>query len=431
MVNRRGNYPTMYGLADCNSFYVSCELLFRPDLRGKAVVVLSNNDGCVVSRNKEAKALNIPMAVPAYQIKDLIDQKQVEFFSSNYELYGDMSNRVMNMLSDYSPEIEIYSVDEAFLNLTGFELYNLKEYGREIVQNISKGTGIPISLGIGPTRTLAKLANNFAKKYPRYQGACVIDSEEKRIKALQLTDIGDVWGIGRRHRKFLEKYDIKTAYDFTQMSGTWVKQKMTIIGERTWKELQGISCMEIDAITAPRKSICTSRMFGVPINDLGNLSAAVSVYASLCAEKLRRQQSCASSLFVFTHISRFREDQPHYSNSRFIELPVPTNITSEIVHYALLGLQEIFREGFKYKKAGVIITGVVPDNTIQQDLFDNMNREKHIRLMKVIDKLNFGYNQNTLVLANQIGERKWKIKQDRLSPCYTTRLSDILLVKGK
>lgn len=419
----------MIALVDCNNFYASCERAFNPNWNNRPVVVLSNNDGCVIARSNEAKALGIKMGVPAYQIKNEIERYGIGVFSSNYTLYGDMSNRVMTMLSSYSPNIEVYSIDECFLDFSGFERYDLKEYGEDIVRAVTKGTGIPVSMGIAPTKTLAKVANKFAKKYKGYKGVCIIDTEEKRIEALKRTEIGDVWGIGHRYTKRLALYGVSTAYDFAQMPKAWVRQQMTVVGERTWKELNGEPCIDLELVTPDKKQICTSRAFGEAISEIEGLEEAVSSYASICAGKLRKQRSCAQALMVFIHTNNFREDQPQYFQNCVVKLPVPTNNTPEIVHYALIALRNIYRKGYFFKKAGVIIIDIVPDSAIQQNLFDNVDRERQKKLMKVVDRLNSGFNRNNLTLAVQGGRRKWKLKQELLSPCYTTRLSDIINIK--
>lgn len=420
---------TMIALVDCNNFYASCERAFNPNWNNRPVVVLSNNDGCVIARSNEAKALGIKMGVPAYQIKNEIERYGIGVFSSNYTLYGDMSNRVMTMLSSYSPNIEVYSIDECFLDFSGFERYNLKEYGEEIVRTVSKGTGIPVSMGIAPTKTLAKVANKFAKKYKGYKGVCIIDTEEKRIEALKRTEIGDVWGIGHRYTKRLALYGVSTAYDFAQMPKAWVRQQMTVVGERTWQELNGEPCIDLELVTPDKKQICTSRAFGEAISEIEGLEEAVSSYASICAGKLRKQRSCAQALMVFIHTNNFREDLPQYFQNCVVKLPLPTNNTPEIVHYALIALRNIYRKGYFFKKAGVIIIDIVPDSAIQQNMFDNVDRERQKKLMKVVDRLNSGFNRNNLTLAVQGGRRKWKLKQELLSPCYTTRLSDIINIK--
>lgn len=404
---------------DCNNFYASCERVFNPSLNGKPVVVLSNNDGCVIARSNEAKALGVPMGAPAYQIRELVEKHGVAVFSSNYTLYGDMSARVMSILSSLAPEIEVYSIDEAFVNLDGITDY--QSLGRIIVNKVYKDTGIPVSLGIAPTRTLAKMANKFAKKYPAYQRVCCIDTEEKREKALRLFAIGDVWGIGRRQAAKLEKEGVKTACDFTQLPNSWVRKYMTVVGERTWKELRGIPCIT-ENIT-PRKQICTSRSFGQMIENIEQMDEAVSTFASICAKKLREQNGYAVSLLVFIQTNRFRDDLPQYWKSVSVNLPVPTDDTQEIVHYALTGLRSIFLKGYHYKKAGVIITEITYN--IQRNLFDMIDRDKRNRLMNAVDSIN-GMHGKSVQLAIQGNGTSWKLKQEQLSKHYTTDLGEII-----
>lgn len=416
----------MFGLVDCNNFYASCERVFNPSLNGKPIVVLSNNDGCVIARSNEAKVLGIKMGVPAYQIKDLVKQYDVAVFSSNYVLYGDMSGRVMSMLAELAPEIEVYSIDEAFLNLEGIQ--DLQTLGSKIVRQVTRGTGIPVSAGIAPTKTLAKVANKFAKKYLAYNRLCIIDTEDKRTKALQLTDIGDVWGIGRKQAAKLKKQGVKTAYDFTQLPGSWVRKNMTVTGERTWKELRGISCIDMETAPPAKKQICTSRSFGKMVEDIDTMSEAIATHASACAKKLRQQKSYAMSLMVFIHTNNFREDLPQYWKNTIIKLPVPTSDTLEIVHYALEGLKSIFMPGYQYKKAGVIITEIV--TSAQLGLFDTVDREKREKLMQAIDKVN-GEHRHLVKLAVQGNGRDWKLKQEQLSKRYTTDINEILTIKCK
>ena len=420
----------MFGLIDCNNFYASCERVFNPLLNGKPIVVLSNNDGCVIARSTEAKALGIPMGEPAYKLKELIETNQVHVFSSNYVLYGDMSNRVMNSIASFVPEMEIYSIDEVFLLLEGFENIDLKKFGEKIVRTVVRNTGIPVSLGIAPTKTLAKVANKFAKKYKNYKGVCIIDTDDKREKALKLTKIGDVWGIGRQYSKKLQYYSINTAWDFTQRTKSWVRQTMGVVGERTWLELNGTPCIEMDRPTT-KKSICTSRSFGEKLTELAPISEAVANFAASCAEKLRKQQSLASVIMVFIHTNPFATNQPQYSNQMVLQLPVPTNDTTELIDYALRGLKSIFKEGYRYKKAGVIIAEIVQERPLQGDLFDIRNREKFNKVMHVMDNLNESYGRQKVKIAAQGFDRKWKLKNEKLSPCYTTKLDDVLLVKAE
>lgn len=420
----------MYGLLDCNNFYASCERVFNPSLNGRPVVVLSNNDGCVIARSAEAKALGIPMAEPAYKLKELIEKNQIHVFSSNYVLYGDMSQRVMNTIASFVPDMEIYSIDEAFLLFDGFENIDLKTYGEKIVRSTSRNTGIPVSLGIAHTKTLAKAANRFAKKYPDYKGVCVIDTEEKREKALKLLNIGDVWGIGRQYSKKLEYYSVNTAWDFTQRTKSWVRHTMGVVGERTWLELRGTPCIEMDRSTS-KKSICTSRSFGERLTELAPVSEAVANFAASCAEKLRKQRSLASVLMVFIHTNPFATNQPYYSKQMVVELPVPTNDTTELIHYALSGLKSIFAEGYKFKKAGVIVSEIVPERPLQTSLFDTRDREKFNKIMGVMDNLNASYGKQKIKVAAQGFDRKWKLKNEKLSPCYTTKLGDVMVVKAE
>lgn len=419
----------MYALVDCNNFYASCERLFNPSLNGVPIVVLSNNDGCVIARSNEAKALGIPMGEPAFKMKEVIEEHGVAVFSSNYTLYGDMSARVMQTLQTFVPDMEVYSIDEAFLNFHGFEHLDLAAFGRKIVRVTTKNTGIPVSIGIAPTKTLAKVANKFAKKYKGYKGACVIDTEEKRIKALQKFDIRDVWGIGRRYGKLLEYHGVHTAYDFTERSASWVRKNMTVVGERMWNELKGIPCIELENQPSAKKQICTSRSFGSKLTRIEDVAEAVANHAASCAAKLRRQKSCAAGMLVFIMTNPFAERDPQYVNSRHFKLSVPTSDSGEIIAHAHRLLEEIFRPGYAYKKAGVIITEIVPDAPIQADLFDRVDRDRQKRLMKAIDALNDGFGTNKVRSAAQGYSKKWKLKNEQLSPCYSTKLTDIIEVR--
>jgi len=419
----------MYALVDCNNFYASCERVFNPALNGKPVVVLSNNDGCVIARSQEAKDIGIAMGVPAYQVEPLIKTHNVAVFSSNYQLYGDMSARVHATLAEFAPEIEIYSIDEVFIRLSGMENFDLKQFGTKVVRTTTKNTGIPVSMGIAPTKTLAKLANRFAKKNKGYKGVCLIDTDEKRIKALQLTDVADIWGIGRQTAKKLVKVGVKTAYEFTQLPRAWVRKNMTVVGERTWCEMHGEPCIELETIPPDKQQICTSRSFGKMVEDLPTLTEAVSTYADSCAKKLRKQKSCAAALMVFIHTNNFREDLPQYFKNSVVHLPVATSSTLEIAQYAIRELKRIYRPNFLYKKAGVIILEIVPETSVQGNLFDTVDRDKHKRLMKAIDQLSDRFGKDKMKLASQGNGQKWKLRQEKLSPCYSTKISDIITVK--
>ncbi len=419
----------MFALVDCNNFYASCERAFNPSLNGRPVVVLSNNDGCVIARSNEAKLVGIKMGEPAFKIEPLLKKYNVAAFSSNYTLYGDMSQRVMNTLAGFSPEIEIYSIDEAFLDLTGFQNFNLEDYARKIKIITTKNTGIPVSVGIAQTKTLAKVANHFGKKRPEHKGIYVIDSDEKRIASLKQFEIGDVWGIGRQYSKLLIKYGINTAFDFTQASEKWVKQNLSVVGVRTQKELLGIPCVQMDLSNPAKKEIRNARSFGQMQTELHVIAEAVSNFASRCAYKLRKQKTCANILIVFIHTNQHRQDLKQYASSRVIHLPTATNSTIEIVHYANIALKSIFKEGYLYKKAGVMVSGIVSEFGLQTSLFDDVDREKHKTIMNSIDSLNHLYGKDKVRLAAQGNKKRWKLRQEKLSPSYTTNWNDIITVK--
>lgn len=417
----------MFALVDCNNFYASCERVFRPDLIGKPVVVLSNNDGCVIARSNEAKALGIPMGAPAFEYQALFDENNVHVFSANFALYGDMSQRVMEVLGEYSPDMEIYSIDEAFLKLTGFERYDLQDYGNQMRRKVTKWTGIPISVGIAPTKALAKVANRIAKKFPEQtNGVYIIDSEEKRIKALKWLQVEDVWGIGRQHTKRLNAIGVKTAYDFTQLDEVWVKRHLTIVGLRLKYDLQGIPTIELEDVQ-PKKNIATTRSFDKNYTEFSQLQERVSTFAVSCAEKLRRQHSCCNSLMVFIHTNGHRKDLPQYSRNIVVKLPYPTNSSIELSKFAIQALKRIFKSGYRYKKAGVIIQDFTPENATQLTFFENSD-SRHVPLMQVMDRLNASYGQQKVRLGSQDTKRIWKMKQERLSPRYTTKLSDIITI---
>lgn len=421
----------LFGLADCNNFFVSCERVFRPDLNGKPVVVLSSNDGCVISRSNEAKALGIKMGVPLFQIRKEVEKYGIALFSSNYVLYGDMSRRVMSLLSCYTPKLDQYSIDESFLDFSDMgDTEYLRRYGQEIVKAVAKGTGIPISLGIAPTRTLAKVASKFAKKYKGYHGCCIIDNDEKRQKALDLFEVGDVFGIGRKMKEKLTKYGIRTAADFTRLDGEWVKSAFSITGYRTWRELQGKACISLDELPA-KKSICVSRSFaGEGISDKHKLEEAVANFASECARKLREQNTICRQMTIFAFTSRFRTDLPQDFINNNITLEIGTNDSSEIIKSAIDGLRACYRTGdFAYKKAGVILWDIVSANAVQGNLFDKRDRNKISTLQNVIDDINRRDGKGTVRNAIQ-GDSLLSIKREHLSPLYTTDINEILVVKG-
>jgi len=414
----------MYALIDCNNFYASCERAFNPSLVGKPVVVLSNNDGCVIARSNEAKALGVPMGTPAFEYKYLFERHNVAVFSANFALYGDMSNRVMSILSDYSPNQEIYSIDECFLDLSNM-LVDLHEHGLKMRKQVLQWTDIPVSVGIAPTKALAKVANRIAKKFTvRTGGSYVIDSEEKRIKALKWLDVEDVWGIGRRNAKKLTAIGVKTAYDFSLLSKTWVLNNMTIVGVRLQDDLNGIPTLEMEPVEL-KQSIATTRTFENDYRKFDEVKERVCTFAVTCAEKLRQQHSLCTKLEVFIQSNRFREEDAQYANSVVVKLPFPTSSSIELAGFAVQGLRAIFKTGIGYKRAVVVLMGFVQNNEYQQSLFFNSN-PKHAPLMAAIDNLNDKFGTKVRLAA--MDKKTHKMRQERLSPKYTTSLKEIINV---
>jgi DNA polymerase V len=416
----------MFALVDCNNFYASCERIFNPTLNGKPIVVLSNNDGCVIARSNEAKPF-VPMGAVAFQYKEIFSQNKINIFSSNYALYGDMSNRVMNTLQEFTPDIEIYSIDEAFLQFVGFENYDLNDYGMTIRQRVKKIVGMPVSIGIAPTKALSKVANKIAKKFTdRTNGVYVIDTEEKRRKALKWTKIEDVWGVGRQISKRLQTIKVFTAYDFTQLADEYVRTKFSIVELRLKHELEGKQRLFLDEV-ANKKAIATTRSFEKTIADMDYLKERVSTFAVSCAEKLRKQNSHCNLLTVFLQTNRFNDAQSQYSNSIVVKLPYATNSSITLSQFAIKGLEAIYRKGFYFKKAGVIVSGLTPQNEKQMNLFLDEN-PKHKVLMSTIDKLNSNLGKKKIKLASQDLGRTWKMRQEKLSKRYTTNWNELLEV---
>ncbi len=416
----------MYGLADANNFYVSVHRVFEPAMWKRPVIVMSDNDGCAIARSNEVKALGIPMGQAVFEIKDIIRRYDIQLYSSQFTLYADMSNRVMEILSRWVPEIEVYSIDECFLNFHGMKT-DLARYGQRMVRYAQDATGIPVSMGIAPTKTLCKIANRFAKKYPGYKGCCVIDTDEKRIRALRMTDIGDVWGIGRQHRRRLEKMNVRTAYDFTLLPRGWVRKEMTVVGERMWRELNGEPCIEMSLEPSPKKMIMSSKSYGKNIGDYRTVSQSVADFAVRVAKKLREQNSCAAKIGVFILSNPHREDLGRHNASYQMTLPVPTNSSLEINKYAQSLLKVIYKPGIpNYKKAGVWADKLVPANQVAGNLFYRLDAGKHERLMQAMDRLN-RYERNRVMIGAQGTDHQWKISRNRLSPYYTTRISDVIV----
>ena len=416
----------MFALVDCNNFYASCERVFRPDLIGKPICVLSNNDGCVIARSSEAKDLGIPMGAPAFEWNKVMNKNNVSVFSANFALYGDMSQRVMNTLADFSPNIEIYSIDESFIDLRGFERFDLQEHGEKMRELVHQCTGIPISVGIAPTKALAKLANRIAKKFNQLNGVYIIDSEFKRIKALKWLQIGEVWGIGRQHSIRLISMGVDTALKFTELCDQTVRSLMGVVGLRLKHDLEGKPTLDLEDI-ANKKSIAVTRSFDRNYTDFSEMKERIVSFAVSASEKLRKQNSECKSLMVFVHTNRFRTDLPQYNRNVVIDLPFASNSAIEIAKYAVIGLQQIFKEGYSYKKAGVILNEFNPVQEHQTTLFEDKD-QRHIKLMATIDKLNQSFGQQKIKLASQDLRRIWKMKQEQLSPRYTTRISDLVKV---
>lgn len=416
----------MFALVDCNNFYASCERLFNPTLKDKPIVVLSNNDGCVIARSNEVKKY-VPMGAVAHKYKQVFEQNKINVFSSNFALYGDLSNRVMNNLRTFSPDIEIYSIDEAFLKFEGFEDYNLQEYGITIKDTVNKNVGIPVSIGFGPTKALSKVANRIAKKFPdKTNGSYVIDTEEKRIKALKWLAIEDVWGIGRKIAAKLRAISVSNAYEFTQLHDAYVRRELSVVGLRLKHELEGKSRLDLDEV-ATKKSIATTRSFKNDITDINDLRERISTYAVLCAEKLRKQNSDCNLITVFILTNRFKKDKPQYYKSITITLPYSSSSSITLSKYAMKALAVIYKKGYHFKKGGVIINGITPKNTKQINLFTNEN-PKHVNLMKAIDSINTNLGQSKVKLASQDLGRTWKMRQEKLSKRYTTNWDELLEV---
>ena len=417
----------MFALVDCNNFYASCERVFNPNLQHKPIVILSNNDGCIISRSDEAKKLGIPMGAPIFKYRSLIANHDVKVFSSNYSLYGDMSSRVMSILKQFTPDIQVYSIDESFLKLEGFEDYNLTDYGMLMKNRILKWTGIPTCAGIAPTKALSKVANKIARKYPNQtNGVYVIDTEAKRVKALKWTKVKDIWGIGKKLSNRLATKGCKNAYDFTQLPESWVKSNMSVVESRLQRDLLGIPTLDLE-VQKSKKSIATTRTFEKPLKELDKIKERISTFAFVSGEKLRRQNSHCHMIIVILRSNYFREDLKQHYATKVISLPYPTNSSLVLSNYAIKAIEEVFKSGIAYKKAGIILTGLVPSNNYQLNIFDWEN-SNHQPLMKAIDKINYRFS-NKIKLANQDLKKTWKMKQDHLSPNYTTNLQDIIKVK--
>ena len=411
----------MYALVDCNSFYASCEQIFRPDLRGKPVVILSNNDGCIVARSKEAKALHIPDLQPYFKVKYLLDKHQVHVFSSNYALYGDISHRVMETLKHFSPDIEVYSIDEMFLYLEGFTV-DFNDYGREIKERVWQHIRMPVGVGIAPTKTLAKLANYAAKKISKCNGVCVLDTPTKWEWLLKRLPPHAIWGIGKRLAKHLEHAGIATAYQFATANKKQLRKIASVGLERTANELNGIPCLELEE-AQEKKQIYVTRSFGEKVTDQQSLHEAISLYASRACEKLRKQSHKVKTIHVFVNTSRFSND--YYYNSCVIQLPYPTNDPRLVIHYAKHGITHLYRSGKSYAKCGIGLIELIDTTFTQHDFFEKGQSLQSEKLALTLDHINRKHGKQSVFIAAQGIRKPWTMKQDNLSPRYTTAWHEI------
>lgn len=421
----------MFALVDCNSFFCSVEKVFHPGLEGKPVCVLSNNDGCIVALTPEAKKVGLHRGDPIFKVEGIVKHYGVQVFSTNMMLYAAMSKRVTNIMRKSIAHVENYSIDESFCDLNGYEqYYNLEEFMRGVANKIKLYTDIPVSVGIAPSKTLAKMGSKFAKNYKGYRNVCMIDTDDKRRKALELFDLSDVWGVGRQTLEKLNYYGIHTPLEFAEKSESWVRSHFHKPGIQTWQELNGIPCIDTSEIHR-KQSICTSRSFGDMISDIDSLKASVATFASSCANKLRGQGSGCKTVTIFIGSNHFREDLPQYGNAASASLIVPTSDTIEITQAALKALESIYLPGIMYKRSGVVVSDIFPISPVQGDLFDPIqNRPQRSALMKAIDNINHRYGLKTIQLGVE-GEEKqpWKVKCEHRSPNYLTDISEILTIK--
>ena len=415
----------MIALVDCNNFYASCERIFRPHLEKKPIAVLSNNDGCVIARSNESKSLGLKMGEPIFKKRYLVDRHNINLFSSNFALYGDISKRVFDIVARDVPKYEIYSIDEAFLDFTGIkDPYN---YAINLRDKVKRYTGIPISIGISYTKTLSKVAGYIAKKSDN--GVCYLKDKNQISKILSSLPLDEIWGVGMRYAMKLKKYGIHTASDLLECNETWVRKMMNIVGLRMVRELKCIPHFILESNRAMKKSICTSRSFSVEITKYSRMSEYVSMFASRCSEKLRGERACARLVSVFMYTNKFKPRAKQYSGYFLMEFDAATSDTIKITKLAFECLKKIFRSGYSYKKAGVTLSGIIPRNQVQLNLFDSQDRKKTDSLMQTLDKINDNIGRDTLKLTSSGINNSWKIGKERLSPCYTTRWSDIMTIR--
>ena len=419
----------MIALVDCNNFYASCERVFQPRLEGKPIVILSNNDGCVIARSDEAKALGVKMGAIAFMNREFFEANGVQVFSSNYTLYGSLSNRVMRKLGSFCNNIEYYSIDEAFLDFSTHPYQNLEQVGFEIKRQVVSEIGIPVSVGMGPTKTLAKMANRFAKKTKKQIGVHLLDTPDKIAEVLAFTTVGDVWGVGPQYAKLLQKNGFHTAANLLNAPEEWVRKNMSVVGQRTFNELKGIRSIGMEESPAAKKNICVARGFGQLINNKLELQGALANYVSIVAEKLRKGLLCTKQLHLFVETNQHRAQDEQYYRSIDVALPVASNDSTELLHYANKGLDIIFRPGINYHKVGCMALDLIPENQIQFSMFDAQNRLRKNTMMKALDNLNIDLGKNSVQFASQGSGKNWHLRQEKCSPCYTTRLQDILTIQ--
>jgi DNA polymerase V len=418
----------MHALIDINNFYASCERVFNPKLRHKPVVVLSNNDGCIIARSQEAKKLGIKMGAAYFENEQFLKDNNVAVYSSNYPLYADMSERMVNVLKEITDSITIYSIDEVFADLSSFRINELEDLAIDIKSKLYKYTGLPVSVGVAPTKTLAKIANFYAKRYPKFSNILVLRDDETIKKALSLIDISEVWGIGRQYRKFLKANGIKSALDLREANETFIRKHMTVVGLRTVKELKGFSCVSVDSIREDRKNVTHSRTFKNAVTNLTDLKKAVATFTVRVSEKLRFQGSAANIIGVFIETSRFNNKKYKYQNSKILNLPVPSDNTFELIKYAMKALEAIYVNGYKYKKAGVMLFALQDSDKLQFSLFDTYNRLKCKDVLNAVDLINIKMGRDTVKYAVQGDNTKISV-QERISPRYTTSWNHIIEVK--
>lgn len=418
----------MYALADCNNFFASCQRVFRPDLEGKPIVVLSNNDGCIIARSNEAKALGIPMAAPEFQWNQFFKKNGVYVFSSNYALYGDMSARVMSVLESFESKIEIYSIDEAFLDITNVKNENLRNFALDIRQTTHQWTGIPISIGLAPTKTLAKIAAHVAKKSVKSGGVCLISSIEEAEFYLKRIHVGDVWGVGRNWAKKLEHNGIISAADLANSNHSWIRQRYSVILQRTAMELAGQPCIQLEDIPS-RKQILVSRSFRPKVSDHDKLQRFIAGYISRAAEKLRGQQSLTRSLTVFIRSKTGHHQDLHYGSTKTIKLSQYTADTATLIRAGIWGLEKLYKPDHEYYRAGIVFDDLIPEKNQQYPLFSSAVYDETSRQrMQLLDAINHRFGPTTLRIAREPNQR-WQMYQQHLSPAYSTRWDELLIIK--